>query len=250
MRGRTRLHPHTRDLHQTGLGWCQQRLLGTLAGILFAGAQAVETVGKRTTVERMRSASFVVLLLGSLRGEAPPSVLAAPQIVPANAAIPWHWDGVAFCSLSSRQMSTSLSVQHTASDSGGTTRCEWLLADLATTLTCRSGQRELWHHREENHEFLDDAALAMDAGTVYVAVFSRIASGCLLTALDTATGRKRWSSFVGLGEIAHSAYANCVQLEVIAGRPVVFGWESGGRYVEALDPAAGTTKEHHVLPPI
>jgi len=57
-----------------------------------------------------------------------------------------------------------------------------------------------------------------------------------------------WTTrLTGLGPIAHSEYLNAVQLRMIHGRPVVFGWESGGRYIEAVDPVTGAAAFHTVV---
>ena len=117
---------------------------------------------------------------------------------------------------------------------------------LART-ACASGGRELWHS-DEAHAFVEDAALVLDRGTLYSARISNISSGCTLHAWGARTGTPRWTVHLeGLGPIAHSEYLNAVELRVIGGRPVVFGWESAGRYVEARDPTTGAAAFHAIV---
>ncbi len=83
-------------------------------------------------------------------------------------------------------------------------------------------------------------ALIVDHDRAFVASYNRISSGCALAAFSTANGAKLWSvNLDGIGPIAHSKYANRVQLKLVAGKPTVYGSESGGRYVEAREPATG-----------
>ena len=118
---------------------------------------------------------------------------------------------------------------------------------LATT-ECSSGGRELWH-LDETHAFVEDAALLIAHGTLYSARISNISSGCILYAFDLRTGAQRWTTpLTGLGPIDHSEYLNAVELRMIDGRPVVFGWESSGRYIEAVDRTTGVTAFHLIVP--
>jgi hypothetical protein len=120
---------------------------------------------------------------------------------------------------------------------------------LART-ACADAHRELWHV-DEPHAFVEDAALVIHHGTLYAARFSNISTGCTLHAFDVHAGTKRWtpSRLVGLGPIGHSKYLNAVQLRIIEERPVVFGWESSGRYIEAVDPTTGAQAYHSLLEP-
>ena len=117
---------------------------------------------------------------------------------------------------------------------------------LART-ACTSSGRELWH-ADEAHAFVEDAALVLDRGTLYSARISNISSGCTLHAFDARTGAARWTKRLeGLGPIDHSEYLNAVELRIVGGRPVVFGWESAGRYIEALDPTTGAAAFHAIV---
>jgi hypothetical protein len=119
----------------------------------------------------------------------------------------------------------------------GSMVCTFVYDDAAKTTrtSCASHGRELWHH-DETRAFIEDAALAIDGTTLYSARFSDIASGCVLHAFDATTDRERWSvSLVGLGR-SRTASITTPSSRVVGARPVVFGWESAGRYVEARDP--------------
>jgi hypothetical protein len=97
----------------------------------------------------------------------------------------------------------------------------------------------LWDHKLPD-QFVSDAALLVDGETLYLAHYSAISDGAVLHALDLATGTERWSTPVhGLGGVPHSIYANHVVLRMVQGYVVVFGNESGGRYIEVFDPVTG-----------
>lgn len=157
-------------------------------------------------------------------------------------AIAWQWSG-------DEPGFGSSFYKSPRATSDGSLHCAFSYDDGAgtTTTACASSQGELWHHTE-SHAFVADAALALDRETLYSARFSDIATGCTLYAFDARTGAIRWQTrLVGAGEVAHSEYLNSVQLRVIDGRPVVFGWESAARYVEALDPATGEDAYHVIV---
>lgn len=114
--------------------------------------------------------------------------------------------------------------------------------------SCSRGARELWRH-DETGVFVADAALAIDGEVLYVARYSNISSGCILHAFDVLSGDERFTTRLrGLGPIAHSEYLAAVELRVVRGWPVVYGWESAGRYVEAVDPATGASVYHALVP--
>ena len=153
----------------------------------------------------------------------------------------WQWTGPA----APRGM-----YQTPRTTQAGTLACTFVYDHATSTArtSCASQGRELWH-RTEKDAFVADAALAIDGTTLYSARHSDIATGCTLHAIDALTGRERWSvSLVGLGPIGHSKYFNVVQLRVINARPVVFGWEAAGRYVETRDPVTGGMVAHRIVP--
>jgi len=132
----------------------------------------------------------------------------------------------------------------------GAIECTFAYDDKAykARTSCATGGRELWNRTEPN-AFEADASFVIDGGTLYEARFGNISSGCTLHAFDAHTGRERWAvSLTGLGPIAHSKYFNLVQVRVIGGRPVVFGWEAAGKYIEERDATSGAMISHRLIP--
>jgi hypothetical protein len=163
------------------------------------------------------------------------SLLPRPDVPP-----PWQWDGP---SPGHRR------APRTARD--GALACTFTYDDktFVARTACSSGGRELWR-RDEPRTFDDDAALVLDHGTLYAARYPDISSGCTLHAIDARSGVERWKSALkALGPIAHSEYLNGVEVRMIHGRVVVFGWEIAARYIEGVDAATGATVYHVRLPP-
>ncbi len=156
--------------------------------------------------------------------------------------IAWRWDG------DQPGFGRSFySAPRTVTD--GALECSFVYGPNLARTSCSSGGRELWHH-DEPHAFVEDAALVLDHGTLYSARYSDIATGCTMYAFDARTGVERFAThLVGIGPIGHSEYLNSVELRMVGNRPVAFGWESGGRYIEALDPMTGADAFHVVMPP-
>ncbi|MBI5488884.1 MAG: hypothetical protein HY905_16240 [Deltaproteobacteria bacterium] len=116
---------------------------------------------------------------------------------------------------------------------------------------CEAEGAEPWN-LEETDAFVEDASLALDGGVLYVTRFSDIATGCQVTAYDAASGTVRWGTRLqGIGPIGHSEYLNKVEMKVLDARWLaVFGWESGGCYVEVLDRGDGRTVSNRRLEPV
>jgi hypothetical protein len=125
------------------------------------------------------------------------------------------------------------------------------------------GSSALWTYTLEDAPFVTGAALLLVPSTrvmgstpplpgqrdlVVLAAYSRISSGCELIALDAETGALRWrSALTALGPVKHSKYRNEVQLDVISGQIVVYGYEASGRYIEVVDRETGRTL-HNISP--
>jgi hypothetical protein len=107
--------------------------------------------------------------------------------------------------------------------------------------------RRVW--REElRPSAADSAAMLLDSDTLYAALYSELATGGQVVALDARSGTPRWTTeLIALGPLHHGKYRNRVQLRLLGGRLVVFGDEAGGRYVEVLDPATGRRLAHRRL---
>ena len=103
----------------------------------------------------------------------------------------------------------------------------------------------------------NSAALLLHAGKLYAALYSDMAAGCRVLALDAASGDLLWDTpLKGLGPIHHSKYRNRVQLRFIhhwnvpeGGRLVIFGQEAGGKYIEVLEPDSGRQLSHQMVQP-
>jgi hypothetical protein len=122
--------------------------------------------------------------------------------------------------------------------------------DAAPGVVSAGEARLRWSFVVEDAPFVGDGALVAAGDTVVVALYSRIASGCRLVGLDIKTGAKRWEVVLeGLGPVSHSKYRNDVQVSVINGQVVVYGWESSGRYIEIVDPKSGRTLHNEQVSP-
>jgi hypothetical protein len=88
--------------------------------------------------------------------------------------------------------------------------------------------------------FGESGRALLDGGTIVVAVYSSIASGCRLLAFDRARGTLLWTGDVLQLPIAHSAYFNEVELERRPGGLVrLSGREAGIRYEQLFEIATG-----------
>ena len=105
------------------------------------------------------------------------------------------------------------------------------------------GKRPVWSTTLAVRPYGNQALIVPDEPAVkrlFLAIYCGGASGVELSGLDAATGRVLWrTSPYGVGPIGHSKYCNAVGIEVLLDHLVVFGDESGGHYVEALDLATG-----------
>ena len=89
-------------------------------------------------------------------------------------------------------------------------------------------------------ELADSASLAFVEGRLYVLLFRAKVTGAVLWGVDAATGQRFFEvALKGVGLLHHSKYSNRAQVRVIGGAPVIFGDETGGRYVEVRDPEDG-----------
>ncbi len=97
-------------------------------------------------------------------------------------------------------------------------------------------------------ESVPGAALAVDDRRVYMAAYSRIASGCKVAAFDVASGEPLWTTALeGIGPIEHSKYHNRVQMRLVDGGLALYGHEAS-RFIELLDPETGGQLSNERLP--
>jgi hypothetical protein len=86
-------------------------------------------------------------------------------------------------------------------------------------------------------------------GTLFVADYHAMASGCRVLAIDLRTGELLWKANLrGLGPIGHSKYRNRVNIETDGRVVTVRGLESAGRYIEFLSCETGETVGHKKYP--
>lgn len=100
--------------------------------------------------------------------------------------------------------------------------------------TARIGQRQS-----------NAVALAMTDDAIYAAHFHAIATGARVAKLDATDGAVQWDQpLTGVGPIGHSKYRNEVQVRLSDDGLHVYGWESGGAYVEVVDLDTGAQRHH------
>jgi hypothetical protein len=83
------------------------------------------------------------------------------------------------------------------------------------------------------------AELLADEERVYVVSFVPAAPGAVVRAFDGRTGRSLYELRVGGMTCVHSTYTNRLRIELSRERLLVWGWESAGRYVTAIEPRTG-----------
>lgn len=109
------------------------------------------------------------------------------------------------------------------------------------TVECKSPEGETLWLAELAPQGGDCGVLLAARERVFVARCPCIASGCVLIALDMVSGKRLWRTRLeALGPVGHSQYLNRVQLSFQPDHGlVVYGNESGGKYIEVVDPATG-----------
>jgi hypothetical protein len=169
----------------------------------------------------------------------PAPAASRPTIAPAPAAEAWRWrtskDDPEFMVTPLLRLSDAQNYRFVADpDHKDPPRVERV--DIAGNVA--------WSAKLEP-QFFDAAAMVHAGDRVLVAHHSHIATGCRLVALDADTGAVAWQTeLVGRGPVSHSKYRNRVQLRVDAGRAVVYGWETEGRYIETVDLDTGETLDN------
>ena len=74
---------------------------------------------------------------------------------------------------------------------------------------------------------------------IALALYSPIATGTRLVALDATTGALAWTANVEHLPIGHSKYSNQVELRLTGAGLLLLGHESSQDYVQRFDPATG-----------
>lgn len=119
------------------------------------------------------------------------------------------------------------------------------VAELSRELVKGGVRKAVWRRRLADRVGNPGAAMVVHGYRIFIARYHRNATGCRLYAFAAITGKPLWRvALRGVESIGHSKYANRVQLTVIGGDPVVFGYESGGAYVERRDAKTGALRAH------
>lgn len=93
---------------------------------------------------------------------------------------------------------------------------------------------------EGKNVFAETAFLYIEGNVLFAAIYSQGSTGCMILALNLETGKTIWErQLISLGSVGHSRYINKVQMILTDNKLVVFGWESGGKYIEVLETANG-----------
>lgn len=201
------------------LGWSFAACAPTSAPIEMGAADTPPSTSTATSVEPTSTAS------------------ASAAIAPVDASVTFAWRGPEPRGPKAYEQPISIST------AVGT--CRFVLDSKTEmqSIECLQGEGKGaarlwgWDERTSSSSY---AALASDQETLYVARYSPIASGCELRAFELESGRERYRVPIrGLGPVAHSQYANEVQLARSKDKLEVLGWESAGRYVEQIEPFTG-----------
>ncbi|MBW2737045.1 MAG: hypothetical protein JRH20_32075 [Deltaproteobacteria bacterium] len=118
-------------------------------------------------------------------------------------------------------------------------------AELRYELQKGAVRHIVWRQKIQAHQGMPRAAMVVSGPRIFVARHSLIATTCTLYAFARQTGKPLWQvTLKGVGPVVHSRYFNRVQLRVLRGNPVVFGYEIGTSYIEMRDAATGTLRSH------
>ena len=140
--------------------------------------------------------------------------------------IKWQWD--------------ETKLDNTAIYSGS--QLNYVFDEVANTaklqLSDVSGELKIiW---EGKNVFADTVFLHIEGNVLFAAFYSQSSTGCKILALNLSSNQNLWEKQLqGLGSVGHSRYRNRVQMILTDNKLVVFGWESGGKYIEVRNPASG-----------
>ncbi|HZK79817.1 MAG TPA: hypothetical protein VFC46_02095 [Humisphaera sp.] len=95
------------------------------------------------------------------------------------------------------------------------------------------------------------STFAVFSDQLIYAKYEEHAPGCRVIAVDLKTGHVKWESPLGspVGKSV-SSYWNRVRVRWDGDRLYVFGEESDGRYIDAMDLESGQSVAHRILPPL
>ncbi|MCK5797125.1 MAG: hypothetical protein KAI47_08080 [Deltaproteobacteria bacterium] len=160
--------------------------------------------------------------------------------------IPWAWSSVPnhypLVDLTARVLRHNAYVLHEGPRSRRALASQ---AELRYELVKGGVRHVVWRQKVQAHQGMPRAAMVVSGPRIFVARHSLIATTCTLYAFARQTGKPLWQvTLKGVGSVGHSRYFNRVQLRVLRGNPVVFGYEIGTSYVEMRDAASGALRSH------
>ncbi len=96
--------------------------------------------------------------------------------------------------------------------------------------------------------FLETAFLLTGNNTLFACLYSKRVTGGEVIALNMNSGLTIWETKIkGLGSVGHSRYENKVNMWMDENKLTISGWESGGKYVETIDPESGTLLSNNII---
>lgn len=114
--------------------------------------------------------------------------------------------------------------------------------DHVLTVMRVKGKKDVLWRKTYPKQFMGQATMVKCGGVLVVGLYSRIASGLTLEALDAKTGTVHWTKHAyGAGPVDHSQYANQVVLRCSEDEHVLaYGKESAANYIERWNFRSGT----------
>jgi len=87
------------------------------------------------------------------------------------------------------------------------------------------------------------------SGVVYYTIFDPMCTGCSVAAFDLGKRKEIWRAHLKACGVGRSSmYSNKVNLNACYFRGIqILGRESGGDYIEILDPKTGKSLEHKII---
>jgi outer membrane protein assembly factor BamB len=232
-------HLHALDARDGRVVWSVSlQALGPVSHSQYLNSVQLDEEGGRVVVFGDEIGGKYIELVDPATGQS----LANTRVDEVLAGVPWSWEE------KRREWPGPRPIVLPARDGG---RYECLLTEKPERATVRRlgpDGKERWA-RQIPPEFVGAASLLELGDALYVAHHCAISSGVTVYAFEAEGGAPRFTVHPrGLGPIEHSKYSNQVELRAVDGRPVVFGHESAGDYIEAFDPRTGLSLANQSWP--
>lgn len=148
----------------------------------------------------------------------------------------WEWsDAQADAEYSARQLKEETKVEAVPVPGEPRARALHLVRD----------GREVFSWQGHSH-----TVFVLAGHVLYWADFQPSGNGCELVAYDLGARMQLWRTRLwGIGQRQHSQYRNLINLRLGGEYLTVYGNESGGRYIELVDPKSGRTVGHKTFAP-